>query len=359
MTRSPERAVGFAAVLLVAFVVCGAFSGLGCEQLDGRNRNRTANHLFGEKQFADAAAQYEKALSEVDEPTIHYNLGLAYSKVFKIGAEETSKILLDVQGSFVCNTIPGVGSLNKQVCVKEGEKHFEECDDKHVCASSYRCEQTTLCVLDNAVLADMSAQHFQKWLDAHQSDAETRALMTQVWLDSSQYQKALDYWSGLLDKKPNDPEIMGNLAGISLKAGDWRKSIEWYNKVAAIATDVSAKVAAYQFIGNVAWSKLNSRSLSPTEAVELADRGIGALQKAAALQPENAKPVGLMASVFNFRGQAQGASWAAGLDRASAEDLRNTARVLNQKARKAQGLPASPAAPSGTAVTPNPAKTGG
>ena len=49
---------------------------------------------------------------------------------------------------------------------------------------------------------------------------------------------------------------------------------------------VARRSRAYQFIGNVAWSKLNSKTLTAAESVELADRGIGALQKAAELQPE-------------------------------------------------------------------------
>jgi tetratricopeptide (TPR) repeat protein len=351
-----RRALCFAVIALVAV---GASA--GCEQLDGRNRTRTGNRMFGDKEFVDAAAQYEKALTEVNDPIIHYNLGLAYSKVFHPGSTQ-QQVMLDVQGSFVCSAIPGVAPVQKQVCMKEGDKHFDECDAKHVCASSFKCEQTTLCQIENATLADMSAKHFESWLTANPTDTETRGLMTQVWLDASQYDKALEYWNGLLQQKPNDPEIMGSLAGINLKAGDWRKSIEWYNKVADATTDVSAKVAAYQFIGNVAWSKLNSRSLSGPDSVELADRGIGALQKAAQLQPDNPKPVGLQASLFNFRGSAHGASWAGSIDRASAEDLKHASRVLRDKAKKAQelapgGTPAP--APSGAAATSEPVKTGG
>jgi len=160
-------------------------------------------------------------------------------------------------------------------------------------------------------------------------------------------------------QKPNDPEIMGSLAGINLKANDWRKSIEWYLKVAQISTDTSSKVAAYQFIGNVAWSKLNSRTLTREESVELADRGIGALQHAAELQPDNPKPVGLMASIFNFRGQAQGPAWAALADRASAQDLQHASRVLNEKAKKAAGQATPAPVPTGANPPPAGTKTGG
>lgn len=336
------------AIACVLALVAGA---LGCQSLDGRKRNRDGNRLFREMQFTDAAAEYEKALKAVDDATIHYNLGLAYSKVFKPGFE--GDVLIDVKGTFNCDAIPNTKTLNKQVCIKEGNKTFAPCDEKNVCASSYKCEKVDLCAVDDAALADMAAQHFGKWLDANPTDLETRGLMTQVWMDSSQYKKAIDYWQALLDKKPNDPDIMGALAGINLKAGDWRKSIEWYNKVASVATDKAAKVAAFQFIGNVAWSKLNSKSLSGAESVELADRGIGALQKAAELQPDNPKPFGLMASIFTFRGSAHGASWAGALDRATTQDLQHVSRVLRDKAKKSEGAATNPPPPTA------PAKSGG
>lgn len=366
MSRTPDRA---RRLLSFATVLVALLSTLGCEQLDGRNRNKRGNRYFREMKFIDAVAQYEKALKTVDDPIIHYNVALAYSKIFKPGMETDTDLLLGQKGEFVCDQIPQVKFVEKQVCVKEGDRRFDACDDKNVCASSYTCTKTELCAIGNNAIADMTAQHFGVWLKAHPKDAETRGLMTQVWMDSSQYQKALDYWQGMLDAKPNDADIMGSLAGINLKAGNWRKSIEWYTKVAEVSQE-EAKVAAYQFIGNVAWSKLNSKTLTTAESVELADLGIGALQKAAELQPKNPKLFGLMGSIFNFRSLAQGASWAAGLDRASALDLQIVSRVISDEAKKAQGLPVAPTpaaptppAPSGSGAAPAqptpPAQTGG
>ena len=78
MSWTAGRAARYAATLLVVAAVAPS---IGCEKLDGRNRNRAGNRLFHDKQFVDAAAQYERALAEVDDPLIHYNLGLAYSKL--------------------------------------------------------------------------------------------------------------------------------------------------------------------------------------------------------------------------------------------------------------------------------------
>lgn len=431
MRRFSERAhiaSSFAWPLGVVLVSCVLLTSLcSCEQLDGRRRVRVGNRLFRETQFVEAAAQYERALHETPSPTIDYNLGLAYSKVFKPGFD--GPVLLGQQGDVVCQSIPGTKIVQAGACVKEGDRHYAECgaakagpiekaiaelndqmksetdeakkkeiksqlDDKqqdlmrYTCSSSFRCVEGAFCSLTSPEIADLAAQHFQTWIKSQPNDDElkkqlaeasedlerakkadnksaissaqrrvdelqtkdqTRKQMTLLWTDSDQYRKALDYWESLLKDKPNDGEIMGVLAGINLKAGDWRKSIEWYNKVADVTNDASSKVAAYQFIGNVAWSRLNSRTLIGAEAVELADRGIGALQRAAEIQPKNPRPVGLEASIFNFRSTAHGASWAAAIDRASAQDLLKLSRVLADEAKKAQGqAPGTPTTPPAT-----------
>src|SRR5258706_14074035 len=208
--------------LVIALLLAAA---TGCDQLDGRSKNRKGNAAFRETRFVDAVGYYKGGIKEVDEPTIHYNLALAYSKVFRPGGE--GDVLIDLSSSDACKVIPGVKTVTKQVCVKDGDHHFNDCDDKNVCPSSFKCQKVDICALDDAKLADLVAEHFSQWLKGHPQDNETRALMTQVWIDSSQYKKAIDYWEDLGKAKPDDPEIMGNLAGINLKANDWRKSIEW------------------------------------------------------------------------------------------------------------------------------------
>ena len=110
MSRTSDRA--FRALALLGVVVL-AMTSLGCEQLDGRNRNKKGNRYFREMKFIDAVAQYEKALKTVDDPTIHYNVALAYSKIFKPGMETDADLLLGEKGSFVCDQIPQVKFVSK------------------------------------------------------------------------------------------------------------------------------------------------------------------------------------------------------------------------------------------------------
>jgi len=371
----------------------------GCDQLDGRNKTRHGNRLFKASKFVEAAVEYELALKKVDDPTIHYNLGLTYMKIARPGSDQPVRI--GVAGTTECSLLKGTQPEDARVCVKnnpaEEDRRFEDCDEKDaktVCASSYTCKQVTLCTMTPAAIAEQSTNHFQIWIKAQQPDAviepklkaaeealakarekadvkeldeaekrvnelrakdDTRTLMTQQWWDSQQYQRATDYWKGLLAERPNDFGILGTLAGTANKAGDWRSSIEWYLKAADAAPDMDNQVASYQAVGYIAFAYLKKGTLTAPEVMEASDRGIAALQKAAALSPKTPRLVGLQGSLFRYRSLAQGSSWAWLADRASAQDLQSFANVLTKEAKKAQeqgtATPSTqpPASPTATA----------
>lgn len=306
-------------------------------------------------------------------------------------------------------------------------RRFNECDDKNPCPSSFDCKQTTMCALTSPELADLAATHLQIWIKAQPADAEIdreldkvrkelkaaqakhekrmealapdasdaraaelqrnkavmdelnkridqltlkydmRDLLTQGWLDTNQFDKALTFWEAELVAKQTDPkatDIMGNIAGIHLKANNWKKAIEWYQKAAAAEKGderIDQKVAWLNSIGNVAWSKLNSKSLDINESIHLADYGIGALQEAATLRPKLTKLHSLQAVIMQFRSTTHGASFAAAIDRANMQDLQRLTRVLIDEAKKQQqqgqaGTPSAPA-PTPAPTTPSPAPT--
>lgn len=391
MRRTSMRRTSIRLVALLA-ISSSVFAAAGCEQLEGRNNTRKGNRLFKASRFVDAVVAYEQALKQVDSPTIHYNLGLTYTKLARPGSDKPVRI--GIKGTEACNVITGTGSEDARVCVKISEtedRRFEDCDDKNVCASSYACKQVTLCTMDPAAIADHATSHFLVWIKAQESDDviapklkaaedalatardngdpkaldraekdvdkyrakdDTRTLMTEQWLSAQQFDKAIGYWKGLLDERPKDTGIMGNLAGIANKAGDWRGSIDWYNRVAGASSDDDSKVAAYQAVGYVAFAKLKSNTLTQAESIEAADRGMAALQKGAALAPKNGRLWGLQGSLFLYRSQAEGASFAWLIDRASGQDLQRVANVLAKEAKKAQEGGASTTPPATTPTQP-------
>ncbi|MCX5746656.1 MAG: hypothetical protein NT062_29620 [Proteobacteria bacterium] len=407
--------------IVIVFTIGSLLTSLGCEQLDGRNRNRAANRMFKDSNFATALGEYEKAVKAVDDPIIHYNLGLTYSKVYRVGVGEDKLVRLQREGSETCSRVPGVSFAKADVCTKEGDAKFSDCTDLKIpaagaalkgnaataklgaaletrdlataateltkieanldcdqkkafgakldevhallagaCPSSYKCESINLCSIENNKLNDLATTHFQSWLKGNPTDDDTKKLVTQLWIDSGQFPKAIAFWEEALKAKPDSPDIIGVLAGINLKAGDWRKSIDWFQKVAGLAKDNANKIAAFQFIGNVAWGKLSSKSLTPAQTIELADLGIGALGHVIEIEPKSPKAFGLMGSIFNFRAMAHGSSIAWNIDRATARDLQLNSCVLNDEAKKANcpckvlqvGCPPPPPAP----VVPPPVK---
>ena len=181
-------------------------------------------------------------------------------------------------------------------------------------------------------LAEDEAKKVRKEIDENKLKLTMRQLMTTILVDSGQHEKALAYWENQLKAQPNDFEALGNLAGINLKSGNWRKAIEWYLITADKAPELSNKLSSYSSVGNVAWARLNSRTLTPDESVELADLGIGALQKASELAPKNLQFLRLQMSLYGFRSLAHGSSFAAAIDRASGQDLKGLVDVLSGKA---------------------------
>jgi tetratricopeptide (TPR) repeat protein len=462
--------------MFVVVVACATLL-VSCKDLAGREQNRRGGRLFRDSKFIDSAAEYAKALTKVEDPKIHYNLGLAYSKVFRPGGEKET-ILIGQKGESVCTDLPGTKPAVAEVCVKEGDRHYNECridleplrkalknaedklykpqvpaaaikaahegyellfdrfnitdlsevdretklagmsvnarieplragvsgliavmgwwaplgvdtdpiidsinsdEEEHrnltsamdearselnrlTCSSSSVCTKADMCALSSPQVADLGVKHWQEWLKKDPKDDETRKLMTKLWLDSLQYQKALDHWLELNKADPKDTKILNVLAGIYLAArepdGDdmmfdnpavpgWRKSIDWYQKVADGSADEPNKVAALQFIADVIWNKLNQKVLGPEDIIEYSGRGISALQKAIALQPKNPSLWGRQASIFNFRSLAHGSMWASAMDRATSLDLQKHTRVLIDQAKKAQakqsGQPPAPA----------------
>ena len=425
MSRSAQhREVISTRWIAVALVFVAALA--GCDQLDGRSHNRVGNRRFRDSRFIDAAAEYEAALKTVKDDRIQYNIGLAYSRIFKPGLHDL--VLLAPSGSEVCGLIPGNKPVTRRVCVKnnpeEEDRTYVRCamgtgdpkdakkdakpgdNDGEVCPASATCKELELCAIPNDQLVDLSVEHLANWLESQPSDEEIkerskekgeviaklekkiadldakiestvnqetgdvvdkaahdeaqqdkaaveeqaktlreerdeielkfriRELITKLYLDSEKFDKAIAYWSDMLKKKPGDLESMGNIAGIYLKSGEWKKSIEWYTKVAETANDEQSKLTAYGFIGNVAWSKLNSKTLGPDEAVQLADLGIGALQKAHDLAPKNVRFLATERSLYGFRSLVHGASWASAIDRASQQDLTDYISVQSGKAKK-------------------------
>lgn len=320
MTRIGHRAGPFFSVALVGLL--GVL--VGCDGLEARKAVQEGNFHYKEGRFEISKKLFEKALQK--EPGLeiaHHNLGLTCAKLFKPGY-----------------IAPASAS--------EAEaKQLEE---------------------QNAGYADCAAEHIQIYLAKHPKENKLRDKMTSIWLNGGFYDRALQYWQEQLKVVPQDDgaqiqkrEITLRIAGILFKSSKWRESMEAYDQAAELSPEGSNKVSAYQSVGNVAWATMRNREKNyGTERIEAADRGLAALEKAAAIDPKKPDIRALVAALYNFRALAQGSAWAASIERATAQDHDRRRRVLSEEAKKAAALANPPAAPApgGTpAPQPQPSQT--
>ena len=289
------RLLGRAALIVVlAMTTLGT---VGCDQFNARREVQDGNQLYKDGKFEEAAKKFEDAVAKVPALDIaHHNLGLTYAKLFSPGLKTPA----------------------------------------------------------NQEMADKAANELGIYLKTNPKDNTIRAMMTHIWIDAGNFQKALDYWEKEHNTDPTNADVMSKLAGIEFKAGNWEKSMGWYRKQAEATTDSAAKVAAFQAIGNVAWAVLSNREKNVGEVrFKAADLGVAALSEAALLAPKKPEIQGLIIAIYNFRALGQGESWAAAIDRASAQDHMAQQRVLVEEIKKEQAA-AALAAPATTA----PAATG-
>jgi tetratricopeptide (TPR) repeat protein len=299
--HQPRRTLVAAIAIVVAALVS-----TGCKKFNSRRLINEGNKLYKAGKFEEAAKTYEAALKEEDIDACHYNLGITYVKLF----------------------IPGSTS------------------DK------------------NKEYADRAAEELAKWLEKHPKDNDVRNMMTNVWIDSEQFEKALAFWQKEYDADPKNRDVISQLAGINLKADRFDEMVRWVMLDVELAPNNEGKIKSLVGIGNAVFQALRDKEKNTGQRrIHIADTGISALQKVVQLDPDNEPSQGLLTAIYNFRALAQGASWAASIDRASSqnhdakhrvqlEELKKKKKLeeqQQQQQQQQQPAPGQPAPPAGKA----------
>jgi hypothetical protein len=272
-------------ILLVAALWLGlGLGGTGCEEISARRAVQEGNKQYEKGAFEKAAQLYEEALQKAPHlDTAHFNAGLTYKKMFRPGIEEP----------------------------------------------------------DNLALAKKAADHFLAYLKVHPKERDIVALLTRVWNDAGDYDSALAYWQRELDKEPTNTEIIGIMAGINRQAGNFDKAMEWHLKQVELETEPHAKAGAYKAIGSLMVSRLRGRTheVLGYERLKIADTGVGMLQKAAALAPDDADVQTALGFLYGERALAQSTTWAQIAEVAAARHHYKKWAELNKKAQQQAAEP--------------------
>jgi len=288
-----SRYSGFSAALAACAVLATGLLGSGCEELESRRQIQAANKKYAEAKYREAADLYEEALARTPDLCIgHHNAGLAYHKLFQPGQESP----------------------------------------------------------ENRAIAERAAAHFMTYLECEPGDQKVITLLTTIWLDSGQYDKALAYWSQILAKDPESRDVIEKLANINRQAGNYEKAREWHMKRVALEAEPGGKVKAYLDIAQMEWSRLQKPELVDVDRLAVCDIAIAALQKAEVLDPKHALVQSLMGSLYQHRSLGHGAHWAKAVEAASQKFHQARFTELRKAEVKTApaGQPGQPGAPGST-----------
>lgn len=260
----------------------------GCKEISARRKIQEANDLYKNGKYEAAAKVYEEALALDNSLAIgHHNLGVAYYKIMKRG---------DLSA-------------------------------------------------ENKAIADNAAQHLEVYLKSEPKDDDVRKLITDIWVDTGQVDKAIGFWTKEHDADPKNPFPVDQLAELTFRRGnpdDWREAIKWLRVGVDVAPDPEAKAKAYTKIGSLCFVFLldnkapDTRHIDGALRVEIADIGISALQQGQALNPKSTEIVSVLGSLNVQRGIANKSRLGYSIDMATYQNYMRIFAVLREEAAKAQ-----------------------
>ncbi len=125
---------------------------------------------------------------------------------------------------------------------------------------------------------------FQKYLNLVGKDDQIQDYIINLYVNQNLLDKGIKFYEAALKNEPNDPRLMQTLSLMYAKKGDFHKSLEYSEKMAALTpTDP----AGFLRIGALCWNRSYQKQDSDADRAKIVDQGFKALQTALRLDPNN------------------------------------------------------------------------
>ncbi len=256
-TKRPE---GRRTVLL--FVAAAALLVTGCTELAARRAIQQGNADYGDGKYDEAVKSFEEAIQLAPELDVAYhNAALAYLKDMR----------------------PGLSTPEEKA------------------------------------KATKAAEYFETYLEMNPGQDEENEGVTKIlvktYMNAGDYDGALSVMQRELDKNPNDIRTIRIMAEINADARRFDESINWYRKQYDLAKTDAEKVEPLSSISVLQVNRLGGgMEIVGLERIAIADVGIGAIQEALALNPDNYILWYIAGSLYEQRSLAYEVFWLRNID---------------------------------------------
>ena len=137
------------------------------------------------------------------------------------------------------------------------------------------------------------------------------------------------------EAKPNDPIVYTTMAGFYNRQGEFDKTMEALNKAAELEPK---NPQGYQLLATYYWEKVHKdHRLSTAEKKEYLAKGVEAVDKALALNPDYSEALGFKNLLLRLQGNEETDLAKRAAYYKEADQLRNRAIELNKKKATGQG----------------------
>ena len=145
---------------------------------------------------------------------------------------------------------------------------------------------------------------FQRYVELRPADARGRQYLVETYVETRRWADAEAYFRPAAEGTPPSIEAITVLAHLASKLGRIADAVEWYRRRAELQP---ANVEAHLGLGVLIWDHLRAQpQVAGAVRLQLADTGIGALERAMTLSPDAAEPVAYVNLLYRERALGHG-----------------------------------------------------
>jgi tetratricopeptide (TPR) repeat protein len=309
MRRTPAAAVALALALSVAVTGCGKYS---WGALKAQKAWKDGGNLYKSSDWKGAADRFEVAIAnDPNKAEVFFYLGNSYDNLFKPSRQ---------------------GEPENDALIQKAIDNYQKAAERDPKPEMRKLALQYLVAAygaDKLNAPDKAEPIVQKMIDIEPNEPSNYFALAQIYENGGRYEDAEKALLKAQEVKPDDPLVYTTISGFYNRQGDFPKTISALQKAAELEPK---NPTGWQLVATYYWEKAyKDHRLSTAEKKEYISKGIGATDKALALNPDYSEALTYKNLLLRMQGNEETDMAKRAALYKEADDLRNRAIELNKK----------------------------